>query len=50
MQILGHAHVDDVVRFEVDLGRTAGPLDDERVKLLLQALQAALTSANASRE
>ena len=42
MQILGHAHVDDVVRFEVDLGRTAGPLDDERVKLLLQALQGRL--------
>ncbi len=42
MQVLGHAHVDDVVRFEVDLSRTAGTLDDERVKLLLQALQGRL--------
>ena len=35
---LGQAHVDDVIRFQVDLRRAARALDDDDVKLLDQAV------------
>ena len=39
IQILRHAHVDDVVRFEIDLGRASRALDDDGFVLRIETRQ-----------